>query len=72
MQTGGVVLRHPRPRPGGGKARIVSYPTVTNEEEMDEVDEQDAGPSSRYRSRRQTMPEMMLKEDIAKIRMKGR
>lgn len=68
VQTGGVVLRHSRP--GGGKSRHISYPIATNEEEMEAKDEEDLRSSDRYRNRRQTMPEMMLKEDIAKVRMR--
>lgn len=63
LQAGNINFR--QHRPGAGKDRPISHPPV--EMIMEEV----PNLPPRHFRRRQTMPEMMLKEELAKMRPKG-
>lgn len=65
IQAGNVHLR--QNRPGAGKDRPISHPPVTH----DEMEDQNPKLPPRNFNRRQSMPEMMLKEELAKMRSKG-
>lgn len=68
MQAGAGGVRQNRPGAGIHRDRPISHPPSTNEGEED----QEPKLPPQHFKRRQTMPEMMLKEELAKMRPRGK